>query len=107
MLLKLVINGKTYESQGGDTWEAFRIIGSMTKDDGIKMLCKGLTIDVYPSRMSRQMGLGTGAYKMTMGRPANLYDLVDIFDFSGDSDIASPSEQDEFFKSWIKSLKSH
>ncbi len=70
-------------------------------------MCKGVLINVYPSRMSRQMSNGIKAYFLTLGKQAIEDDLVDIFDSIDDGEInriATPNKQIQYFKDWIKSL---
>ncbi|MHC8291579.1 hypothetical protein ACYZUD_33140 [Pseudomonas sp. XS1P51] len=69
-----------------------------------KFLCKGAKLNVYPSRMSSQMSAGVMAYELTLGKPAEQGDVVNIFDYE-ESDITSDIQQQrEFYKRWIDSL---
>ena len=72
----------------------------------ILFLCKGSKINVHPSSMSSQMTLGVKAYELTLGKPAELTDLVRIFDYEEHNLTNNPAEQEEFFMQWIKSDKS-
>jgi hypothetical protein len=70
-------------------------------------MCKGALINVYPSRMSRQMSNGMKAYYLTKQKQAHTSDIVDIFDLVkvGEEDkLSTPKQQLEYFKKWIKSL---
>jgi hypothetical protein len=66
-------------------------------------LCKGARLNVYPSRMCRDMSSGSVAYEMTIGKHADTKDLVSIFDYAEPELIASIDEQKSFFKRWVES----
>lgn len=70
----------------------------------ILIYCKGYKKNVYPSRMTRQMGLGLKAYEMKLGYQATFNDLVGIFDFEDKDLTSSNKEQEEFYKKWLSSL---
>jgi hypothetical protein len=70
--------------------------------DGIRLRCYGASKNVYPSRMSIEMGAGAQAYKMTMGQQAT--DLVSIFASGPDVEPATVDEQRAFFEAWGESL---
>jgi len=70
----------------------------------IKFLCKGAKLNVHPSRMSSQMAGGVVAYEVSMGKPAEQEDIVNIFDYE-DTDITNDIEQQrEFNRRWLASL---
>lgn len=71
----------------------------------IIMLCKGYKYNVYPSRMTRQMGLGLKAYEMKLGKQATFEDLVDIFDYEIDGLSSKVEDQEIFYKKWLSSLR--
>jgi hypothetical protein len=54
--------------------------------------------------MSRDMGGGVKAYRLTIGRPVSRNDLVFIFDTAPDLDIVSPEEQRAFFERYRASI---
>ncbi|MBN6065372.1 hypothetical protein HYE66_02715 [Aggregatibacter actinomycetemcomitans] len=70
----------------------------------ILIYCKGYKKNVYPSRMTRQMGLGLKAYEMKFGCQATFNDLVGIFDFEDKDLTSSNKEQEEFYKKWLVSF---
>ena len=70
----------------------------------IYLLCNASVINVYPSGMQKEFG-GTKAYKLQMGKQATLTDVVDIFDYDNELKIGSVKEQEEFYESWIESLR--
>lgn len=69
-----------------------------------KFLCKGAKLNVYPSSMSSQMSAGVVAYELQLGKPAELDDVVNIFDYE-EFDITSDIQQQrDFYKCWVGSL---
>lgn len=70
----------------------------------IKLLCKGCSINVYPSAMILQMGAGRMAYCLTMGQPARMSSLINIFDACELNEYASIDEQLKYFNQWCDSL---
>lgn len=102
--LHIAVEGIAFDVNGIDAWEALRQLGVLAREKGINILCKGLTLGVYPSRMSRQMGLGTKAYQITSAKTARRDDIIDIFDYTDESNVNDPLDQDLFYEKWIKSL---
>lgn len=70
-----------------------------------KLLCNGSRPDVYPSRMSRQMGGGRRAYVHKIGEQAKRQDTVDIFDYAAPEVVKNIDEQVLFRQTWFNSLK--
>ncbi len=74
---------------------------------GYYPLINGSLINVYPSRMSRQMSKGVKAYFLTTGKQAEKKDLVDIFHKVQEMDtnkLATVEEQEDYYANWLKSL---
>ncbi|PWC09423.1 hypothetical protein [Brenneria corticis] len=67
-------------------------------------LCKGAKINVYPSRMSRQMSRGMTAYECTKGKPALRENIVHIFDYDDENISSTPEEQERYHKEWLMSI---
>lgn len=70
-------------------------------------MCKGALINVYPSRMSRQMSNGMKAYYLIKNKQVEESDIVEIFDSISEMELnklSTPKQQLEYFKKWIKSL---
>lgn len=66
---------------------------------GIKILCNGSRLDVYPSSF---MMKSFKAYKLEMGKPASSEDLCFIFDSTDDlSKIATVDEQWNYWLRWL------
>ena len=72
---------------------------------GIKLLCVGARMDVYPSGMARQMSGGVVAYRLKMGVPAQRPDVVRIFDAAAADQVGTVEEQADYFRRWSASLK--
>jgi hypothetical protein len=87
-----------------DYFEALCTIRRELEAKGLRPQCYGASRNVFPSGMSRNMGEGIRAYKMKMGSPTTMEDLVFIFDSGADVEAVSVAEQDEYHKQWIKSL---
>jgi len=67
------------------------------------LMCEGSRIDVYPSGASFSTLI---AYKVTMGKVAEVKDKVNIFDPTSDLDmIGSDVEQKDYRERWINSLE--
>lgn len=68
---------------------------------GIKILCNGSRIDVYPSSMGMMSLKG---YELRIGEPATR--LLNIFEPADDiNKIATVDEQKLYFENWIKDLR--
>lgn len=87
-----------------DYFDALCGIRLQLEKEGLGLSCYGCSLNVYPSRMAREMGAGLKAYKMTLGRRTSMTDLVEIFSEGPDVIPASVAEQREFLDRWIASL---
>ncbi len=87
-----------------DTWDCLRNLQNESIKFNINLLCAGLTENIHPSRMSRQMGDGSKAYILKLGFPATKNDLISIFEIVDKSQIVSKEKQDIFYKKWLSSL---
>lgn len=85
-------------------FEALSSIRKELESEGIRLGCYGCSRNVFPSPMIRSMGYGEKAYRLKMGRPARLEDLVSIFDSGQDVDPATLAEQEKYYRDWINSL---
>jgi len=72
---------------------------------GILIVCYGASRNVYPSGMIESMGNAEKAYRLKLGCPGKLVDLVSIFDVGPDVEPVAVSEQEAFFAAWCKSLR--
>jgi hypothetical protein len=68
-------------------------------------LCNGARCDVYPSRMSREMGGGIMGYVHQLNKHPTNDDLVNIFDYAELSMLVSVDEQKKNYRLWLDSLR--
>ena len=102
--LKIEIERTIYSSKSDNIFDSVVELRKKLELKNIYLLCNASVINVYPSGMQKEFG-GTKAYKLQMGKQATLSDVVDIFDYDSELKIDSVKEQEEFFKSWIESLR--
>jgi hypothetical protein len=103
-LLVCRYRGQTISAQEADFFEALVSIRRRLQADGLMPCCYGASLNVFPSGMSRDMGRGLKAYKMTLGKQAGGADLVGIFDEGIDVVPADVDAQERFFRDWLGSL---
>lgn len=60
----------------------------------------GARIDVYPSRLIRQMAHGRMAYILKPNTPVSAESLINIFERADLNTIGTVKEQIEFYKIW-------
>ncbi|MEM9446869.1 MAG: hypothetical protein AAGA18_16130 [Verrucomicrobiota bacterium] len=92
------------EKTGEDFFSVLCEIRKELENQGLRIKCYGASRNVYPSGMSRSMGYGEKAYKLTIGKQAKMQDLVSIFDDGQDVIPVNINEQESFFDQWAKSL---
>ena len=102
--LKIEIERAIYFSKSDNIFDSVVELRKKLELKNIYLLCNASVINVYPSGMQKEFG-GTKAYKLQMGKQATLSDVVDIFDYDSELKIGSVKEQEEFFESWIESLR--
>ena len=102
--LKIEIENMVYFSNSDNIFDSVVELRKKLELKNIYLLCNASVINVYPSGMQKEFG-GTKAYKLQMGKQATLSDVVDIFDYDSELKIGSVKEQEEFFESWIESLR--
>lgn len=102
--LKIEIERTIYFSKSDNIFDSVVELRKKLELKNIYLLCNASVINVYPSGMQKEFG-GTKAYKLQMGKQATLSDVVDIFDYDNGLKIGSVKEQEEFFESWIESLR--
>lgn len=103
-VLRCIYRGKTIERTDDDTFGALCAIRKELAKENLTPFCYGASLNVYPSPMSRDMGGGFKAYKLTMGQPGRLKDLADIFDAGPDIVPASVELQEQYYSDWLASL---
>ena len=90
----------------GDYFTALCRIREELEKQGVTVICNGASKDVYPSPMMRDMGDGDQAYRLKIGVPAKMADVVNIFEVDRDNFIPSTVlEQEEFYQEWLKIKK--
>ncbi len=89
---------------GTDLFECLKEWRKEYEKFGELILCCGARVDVYVSRMQRQMGRGRRAYVLHLGKQGATEDTVDIFDDASAEKIVTVEKQKMFFDDWIKSL---
>ena len=102
--LKIEIENMVYFSKSDNIFDSVVELRKKLELNNIYLLCNASVINVYPSGMQKEFG-GTKAYKLQMVKQATLSDVVDIFDYDSELKIGSVKEQEEFFESWIESLR--
>ena len=95
--------GKSIRAEASDFFEALCLIRRKLESEGLIPFCYGASLNVYPSGMGRDMGLGLRAYRMKPGRHATLADLVDIFDTGPDVKPSTVEMQRRFWLDWVSS----
>lgn len=103
-VIKLRSESDEVEGEGSDFFNAFCRVREKLEPLGLKPLCYGASRNVFPSNMVRDMGDGLKAYKMRMGQPATLADLVSNFAEGEDVEPVSVAVQHEFWREWLRSL---
>ncbi len=97
--------GKVIAAEAGDFFEALCMIRLTLEKENLIPFCYGASLNVFPSNMARQMGLGHSAYRMEMGKPAGKGNLVPIFSQGKDIFPASVERQHAYFEAWVASLR--
>jgi hypothetical protein len=93
------------DGEGESLFDALVALRQKLEPLGYRLRCAGSDVDVYPSGMSRSMGDGRKAYRLTLGKPGLTKDLVDIFETSPRDEPATVAEQQAFFQRWVESLR--
>jgi len=102
--LALEIGDERFESAGDDVFDCLLSIRQRLEGLGLQICVNGACIEVWPSPMSRSMGGGRRAYRMTFGQQALNKDLVDIFDMAEDGRPGTIAEQTQYRADWFTSL---
>ncbi|MBN8993386.1 MAG: hypothetical protein J0H42_34555 [Rhizobiales bacterium] len=104
--LRCEYRDKVVESTATDFFQALCDVRNLLAKDGVIPFCYGASLNVFPSAMARDMGLGLKAYRQVMGRHVRSADLVEIF--SEDSDVipASVDAQEQFHRDWLATPRS-
>lgn len=105
MSLKLMLqrDAKEYSASSSDFFDALCFVRQELEKEGVMINCYGSSKNVYPSGMGRDMGAGLQAYKLELGRRAEMEHLVYIFDQGPDVELVSVDEQRTFYMQWLRS----
>ena len=103
-MLSLAFRGRQFDASGQDLFETFCQIRLQLEQEGLIPFCYGASLNVYPSRMSREMSGGLAAYRLTSGVQATRENLVSIFDQGPDVIPSSVANQKAFYTEWLASL---
>jgi hypothetical protein len=87
-----------YHARETDLFECLRTIRRELEATGVRLCCNGARVDVWPSGMAREMGGGTQAYILRMGRAAQRSDLVSIFD---PAPVEAVDDQETYARRWL------
>lgn len=98
--------GGEWNGEGKDLFKALSAVREKMEPHDLYILCNGSRKDVTPSGMSRAMGKGRKAYRISLGKQAFKEDLLDIFDPVEPEQTATIQQQKDFYQQWIKSLGS-
>jgi hypothetical protein len=96
--------GGEITAEASDYFEAMCQIRLKLETAGWRPVCYGGSKGVYPAGMCRDMGRGLKAYKLQLGHPAKLDDLVGTFETGSDIEPTSVAEQRQFFDRWLQSI---
>lgn len=103
--LSLEFGGQRLVAEEPDFFETLCRIREQLEPLDLRPYCYGASRNVFPSGMARDMGAGLKAYKLALGQPAQLSDLVDIFESADDIEVVTVPEQQAFFRKWLASPK--
>ena len=105
-LISFGYRGRTIEAAATDFFEALCKIRLHLEVEGLMPFCYGASLNVFPSSMARDMGMGLKAYRMTMGKQCQRSDAVEIFHEGPDIVPAPVSSHREFFEEWVRGPRS-
>ena len=103
--LSMQIEEERFSAIAHDYFEAFCLVRRQLEARGWLVLCNGSSRNVFPSPMSRDMGGGVMAFVLTIGEPASMENLVDIFERTIRIDPVTVDEQQRFHEQWRASLR--
>ncbi len=96
------VRGETFTADETDFFKALSTVRRRALEPkGLIPFCYGASLNVWPSAMARDMGLGRSAYILDAGVP--VMKLVGIFDTGSDVIPARVDQQEEYAKEWFRS----
>ncbi|MBM7569524.1 hypothetical protein [Paenibacillus sacheonensis] len=106
VFLQLSFEGNTITSQSENYFTALQLLRVKLEERNTQILCNGAAINIYPSRMQLEMGVGRLAYKLHHSVPAKMADVIDIFDLDDELEFVTVTEQTNYYQQWMNSILS-
>jgi hypothetical protein len=98
----VTLGGKSERKAAFDFYTAFQRARHVFESEGCRFLCYGASLNVWPSGMVRDMGMGRTAYKLQRDRDTTLDDLVPIFESGDDVVPSTVEEQCAYANAWYE-----
>ena len=94
------------ENKGANFFELLIKTRKQLLNFNLSILCNGASLNVYPSPMQFDMGLGYKATIRRLGMHSQLEDIVNIFEYNEDIfKECNIEQQQEFYNKWVLSKK--
>lgn len=103
--VELAFDGNDLHFTAEDNFPFFALvkIRLYLESQGVKLLCNGSRVDVYPSGFYMN---SFKAYKLVMGKVARRENLANILDATSELNlIGTVQEQEDYWQKWFKSDK--
>jgi hypothetical protein len=88
----------------GDYFDALIDLRRQLEAQGTLIRVNGAGRNIWPSGMSRSMGAGIKAFRLSLGQQARMADLVHIFESSVGIEPVTIAEQEHFRDQWFASV---
>jgi hypothetical protein len=104
--ITLLDENKIFTKTADNYFDALCQLRMELEQEGIILVCNGSSKDVYPSPMMLDMGDGDKAYRLKLGMPARMVDIVNIFDLEKERFIeCTVKEQEDYYREWLDTKK--
>lgn len=100
-VIHLTYGDRVLTGSARDFFDALCEVRKELEKDDVFLNCYGGSLNVFPSGMGRDMGLGLKPYRMTLGQHAQREDLVGLFETGADVQPATVQAQYEYFQAWL------
>jgi hypothetical protein len=100
--VRITLDGRSEEESAFDFYSAFQRARRSFETEGFRFLCYGASLNVWPSGMVRDMGMGRKGYKLHKGRDTTFDDLVPIFESGNDVIPSTVEEQCAYANAWYE-----